>query len=113
MPKGRFLAEFEMYVMLAVVHLGERAYGVAIRRAIEERTDRPVSIGAVYATASRLEDKGFLAHDVTDPRPVPGGRSRKVYSLTPPGREALGHSTTMLARMLEGLDPEGLGAWAP
>lgn len=113
MPKGRFLAEFELYVMLAVAHLDASAYGVAMRRAIEERTGRPVSIGALYATASRLEEKGYLTHEVTDPRPVPGGRSRKVYSLTPSGRKALGHSATMLTRMLEGLDAEVLGAWAP
>ena len=47
---GRFLAEFELYVMLAIAQLGDDAYGAAIRQEIESRTQRPVSIGALYAT---------------------------------------------------------------
>jgi len=108
---GTFLAEFEMYVMLAVARLRDEAYGVAIRKAIETRTGRPVSIGAVYATASRLEEKGLLEHEILGPRPVPGGRARKVYRITRPGGDALAHSTRMLGRMIEGLDLEER-AWA-
>lgn len=112
MPKGRFLAEFELYVMLAIARLGEGAYGAAIRRAIRDRTGRPVSIGAVYATVSRLEEKGLLAHAVSDPRPVPGGRARKVYALTPDGEGALTHSANMIRRMVDGVELDGLEAWA-
>ena len=50
MPKGDFLAEFELYLMLALSRLGDDAYGVTLRREIEDRAGRPVSIGAVYAT---------------------------------------------------------------
>lgn len=108
MPKGKFLAEFEIYVMLALARLGDEAYGVAIRQEIEERTDRPTSIGAVYATLGRLDDKGLVAHRVSDPLPEPGGRSRKYYRLTPEGEEALEHSTRMLGRMMEGVELESL-----
>jgi len=110
MPK-KFLAEFELYVMLAVARLDDDAYGAAIRREIEERTGRPVSIGALYATLARLGDKGLLSFQVTDPQPVPGGRARKHCELTPLGDEALQHSAAMLSRMMDGLDlasaPEG------
>ena len=47
---GKFLAEFELYVMLAIARLGDEAYGARVRQAIEERTGRPVPIGALYAT---------------------------------------------------------------
>ena len=104
MSKGKFLAEFELYVMLALVRLGDEAYGVSIRQEIEARTGRPVSIGAVYATLGRLEDKDFVTHTVSDPLPVPGGRSRKYFVLTAAGNAALGHSAAMLAQMMEGLD---------
>ena len=104
MPKGRFLAEFELYLMLAVARLGDDAYGVTIRQEIEERTGRPVSIGAVYATLGRLGDKGLVAFRESDPLPVQGGRSRKYFSLTATGRRALQHSATMLERMMEGLE---------
>ena len=55
-----FLAEFEMYVMLAVAQLGDEAYGLAVRKCIESKTNRPVSVGALYTTLARLEGKGFL-----------------------------------------------------
>jgi PadR family transcriptional regulator PadR len=98
-----FLAEFELYVMLAVARLGDDAYGVTIRREIEERTGRPVSVGALYATLARLGQKKLVAFRISDPRPVPGGRSRKYCRLTKQGRAALAHSATMLTRMMEGL----------
>ena len=104
MPKGRFLAEFELYVMLALARLGADAYGVSIRQEIEARTERPVSIGAVYATLARLGDKGLVDFETSDPLPVQGGRSRKYFRLTPDGETALRHSTEMLARMMDGVE---------
>lgn len=103
MTQKTFLAEFELYVMLAVARLGDDAYGVTIRREIEERTGRPVSIGALYATLARLGKKGLVEFEISDPRPVPGGRSRKYCRLSGEGEAALAHSANMLARMMEGL----------
>jgi len=105
--EGRFLAEFELYVMLAVSRLGDDAYGAAIRREIESRAGRPVSIGALYATLGRLGDKGLLEFEVSEPEPVPGGRARKHCRLTPEGREALDHSVTRLGRMMQGVELSG------
>lgn len=101
---GKFLAEFELYVMLAVARLGEKAYGASIRREIQRRTGRPVSIGALYATLARLGEKGLLTFQISDPRPVQGGRARKYCRLTSEGRGALRHSAEMLGRMMDGLD---------
>lgn len=98
-----FLAEFELYVMLAVARLGDEAYGVTIRHEIEERTGRPVSVGALYATLARLGQKELMEFEMSDPRPVPGGRARKYCRLTAEGRSALAHSAGMLARMMDGL----------
>lgn len=105
MGKGAFLGEFELYVMLALAQLGADAYGVTIRQQIEQRTGRDVAIGAVYATLSRLEEKGLVRHVLSAPQPVPGGRARKCYVLTPQGRDALTHATSMLARMMQGWRP--------
>ena len=106
MAKGDFVGEFELYVMLALAHLEDAAYGVTIRREIEARTGRTVAIGAVYATLARLEEKGLVRFRVSDPQPVQGGRARKYFSLTGAGARALRHSTAMLARMMSGLSPE-------
>ncbi len=101
---GKFLAEFELYVMLAMAQLGENAYGASIRKEIQKRTGRPVSIGALYATLARLGEKGLVAFEISDPQPVQGGRARKHCQLTPEGEEALQHSAAMLGRMMDGLD---------
>jgi len=100
MPKGEFLGEFEIYVLLAIKRLGDEAYGIAIRRAIESRTGRETAIGAVYATLARLEEKSLVRYAVSAPQPVAGGRARKCYRLTPAGERGLSHSTTMLTRMM-------------
>ena len=103
MPKGDHLGEFELYVLAALLRLGDDAYGVTIRQEIEGRTGRPASIGAVYATLGRLADKGLVTFWISDPLPVPGGRARKHARVTPAGRRALRTSTRALASLLDGL----------
>jgi DNA-binding PadR family transcriptional regulator len=105
MPKGEFLGEFELYVMLALTRLAPEAYGVAIRREIAGRTGRDVAIGAVYATLARLEQKGLVRYALSEPVAVQGGRARKCYTLTRRGQRALEHATSMLARMMQGWRP--------
>ena len=109
MPKGQFLGEFELYVLSALARLGHDAYGVTVRQEIEERCGRTVAIGAVYATLSRLADKGYVAFRVSDPLPVPGGRAKKHARLTPEGRRALAHATLMLQRILPDAGAFGTG----
>jgi PadR family transcriptional regulator PadR len=99
---GKFLPEFELYLMLAVARLGEGAYGAAMRREIEECTGRPVSIGALYATLGRLEEKGLVSVHPSEPEPGQRGRPRKYCRLTAEGEAALRHSTEMLTRMMRG-----------
>lgn len=102
--KGRTqLAEFELLVTLAVLRLENGAYGAAIRREIEERAGRRVSIGAVYATLARLEDDRLLASSTSEPLPVRGGRSRRFYQLTDAGMALVRRSATMLHRMMDDL----------
>jgi len=100
MAKGQYPAEFELYVMSALARLGDEAYGMTVRREIETRSGRGVSIGAVYATLERLSLKGYVKFRVSDPRPVQGGRARRYARLTPLGRRTLDEATEMLLRML-------------
>ena len=102
MSKGNYLGEFELYVLLALVHLRHNAYGMTIRQEIERRTGREAAIGGVYATLSRLEDKRLVRHELSKPLPIQGGRARKYYSLTTDGERALSHAASMLMRMLQG-----------
>ena len=102
MPKGDFIGEFELYVLLAIVHLGDEAYGIRIRQEIERRTGREIAIGAIYATLGRLRDKALVGFTLSAPEPVQGGRARKHYALTAAGARAVRHSTSMLTRMMAG-----------
>ena len=106
MSKGSLLGEFEQIVLLAVIRLKNEGYGLSIRREIESRADREVSIGAVYATLERLQSKGFLTSWDGGSSPVRGGRSRRHYGLLPEGAEALQKSRTMMDAMWEEVDLE-------
>ena len=99
MGKGDYLGEFEMVVMLTLVHLGDAAYGMTIRREIEERTGRTVSIGAVYTTLRRLQRKGYVSSQLGAPSPSRGGRAKKFFTLEPDGLTALRRSREMFASL--------------
>ncbi len=104
MPKGDFLGEFEVLILAALQRLGDDAYAVTIKRELEKRAKRPASLGAIHAALGRLADKGFVTFRVSDPLPIPGGRSRKYAMITAAGARALRHSTDALARMIDGLE---------
>jgi len=100
---GRFLPEFELYVMLAIARLGPDAYGARVRQEIETRTGRPVSIGALYATLARLDAKGLVTLRTVTASARQRGRVRRYCRLTAAGTKALRHSASMLTRMMDGL----------
>jgi DNA-binding PadR family transcriptional regulator len=104
MATDRFLGEFEQVVLLAVAQLGEDGYGTTIRQEIERRTARGVSVGAVYATLARLEEKGFVTSWYGESTAKRGGRSKRHYRLEPAGAEALESTRAMLDRMWDGVD---------
>jgi PadR family transcriptional regulator len=103
MPRGDYLGEFEEIVLLAVARLDGEAYGMTIRREIEERTGRAVSIGAVYATVERLEDKAFVAVGEGDADPSRDGRARRFFTVTPAGVSALDAAEALRASLRRGL----------
>src|SRR5919108_3194114 len=83
------LGEFEQLVLIALVRLGPEAYGATVRREIEARAGREVSISAVYTTLDRLEQKGLVRSRIGEPTPQRGGRRRKYFELLPLGARAL------------------------
>ena len=83
--KGEHLGEFEELTLLAVQALGENTYAVPIQQYVEKVTARPISIGSTYAALVRLEEKGFLCSAMSEPVAQRGGKSRRIYSVTPSG----------------------------
>lgn len=92
-----------MLVLAAVLRAGTGAYGAAVFGEVE-RTGRPVSMGAVYTTLSRLEDRGLLSSQLGDPTPVRGGRRTRIYRLEAEGKEALQRALSQLNQLLDGTD---------
>ena len=102
--RGRdYLGEFEHIIVLALLRLEDRAYGVTVRQEIELRTRREVSIGAVYATLDRLETKGYVKSFRGDPTPERGGRSKRFFRVTASGVSAMSRTQQALRSMTEGL----------
>jgi PadR family transcriptional regulator, regulatory protein PadR len=97
------LGSLELAVLLAVARLGDDAYGLAVRRELADRTERDHSVGAIYTTLQRLEDKGLLASFATAPLPVRGGRSRRHFRLTGAGARALREAERHAASLWAGI----------
>ena len=109
MGKGEFLGEFEQMAMLAILRLGDDAYGMTVRRELEETAGRNVTFGTVYGTLERLEAKGFVTSRHADPKPVRGGRARRYFQVEPLGERALARARGMMDRLWAGvqLAPDG------
>ena len=100
------LGEFEQLVLLALLRLGNGAYGASIRREIRDRTKRDVPIGSVYVTLARLERKEMVVSYVGLPSKERGGRRRKHYLMNEPGQRALGRAYRALKAMAVGIEGE-------
>jgi DNA-binding PadR family transcriptional regulator len=106
MAPNNFIGEFEQMVLLAVLQKGDKAYGVEVRREIEECSGRKVTRGAFYTTLDRLESKGYLRWTT---RPVEGWRGgipQRHFEVTEEGRAKLQQSRDALTRLWRGLDEQ-------
>ena len=97
------LGEFEALVLAALLWLEDEAYGVVIRQEIERRTDRSVSIGAVYTALGRLEKKHLVSSRLGEPTSERGGRAKRYFSAGPEGRAALAEMLTAFESMTRDL----------
>lgn len=104
MTKGESLGDFEQLVMLALLRVGRGAYGMLVRREIEQHTGREVSLGATYATLDRLESKGLVTSTPGPSDPARRGRAKRFFAVEPEGRRALRRSLAALDSMRAGID---------
>jgi PadR family transcriptional regulator PadR len=100
-----WLGEFEQLVLLAVLQQDE-AYGASIAKAINERTGRDASAGAVYTTLDRLERRGMVTSTWGDATPERGGKRKRQFTLRPAGRDALARSMRAMRQMSRGVTPK-------
>jgi PadR family transcriptional regulator PadR len=98
------LGEFEQLILLAILRLGDEAYGVTIRAELADRAGRTVAPGALYTALERLEAKGIIRSRMGDPTPQRGGRAKRYVTVTAAGMRALTRAVRAYERLLDGLD---------
>ena len=97
------LGELEHVTLLAILRIGDGAYGVPIRDQIRACTDREVSAGALYTILTRLEEKGLVSSSFGEPTPERGGRPKRFYRVTPAGVQAVKSTQRNLQNLMQGL----------
>ncbi len=102
MPRD-YLTDFELMLLLAVLRIGDEAYGVPIAREIEAFGERTVMLGAVYAGLERLEANGLVSSTVGSPTPERGGRAKRYFRVTPGGLKAVQRARRAFTRLWSGV----------
>lgn len=97
------LTRTEEIVLLAVYHLDDNAYGVTIRKHIEETLQKKFSVGAIYVPLDRLAQRGYLTSYTGEPTPERGGRSKRFYKITAKGILALQETKKLHDAMWAGI----------
>ena len=103
MPRDAYLGEFELIVLLALIRLGEDAYGVSISHEIENRSGREVALGSIYASLERLEQKGLVASRLGESTAMRGGRAKRYFRVTAQGMSSVRHTQQSLISLWRGL----------
>jgi len=108
MSERNLLGAFEEMVLLAVARGEGEAYGMSVRRDVQARSGREITIGAVYSTLDRLQNKGLLGSDSRGGDPTREGQARRYFSLAPEGARALLEARERHDRVWHEMDPEHL-----
>jgi PadR family transcriptional regulator, regulatory protein PadR len=103
MAERGYLGEFELMILLAVINLGDDAYGVPISRELEAQRGRDVSVGSVYAALDRLENKGLVASSLGDPTPERGGKAKRYFRVTKEGLRQVHETRRVLSKLWQAL----------
>jgi len=99
------LGDLEQLIVLAILRLGDDAYGVTIRTELSRRAGRAITPGALYTALERLEAKGLVISRMGDPTPKRGGRAKRYVKVSSAGLNALRRALRARERMLDGLEP--------
>ena len=102
MPRD-YLTDFELMLLLAILRVGDEAYGVPIAREIESLGERTVLLGTVYTGLDRLEANGLVSSTVGSPTPERGGRAKRYFRVTPSGMKAVRQAKRAFTRLWSGV----------
>jgi PadR family transcriptional regulator, regulatory protein PadR len=103
MPERAVISDFELIVLLAVMRVGEDAYGVPVAQEIEETTGRTVAVAAVYAALQRLEARALITSALGDPTANRGGRAKRFFRATGKGIKEAREAQRAFVAMWQGI----------
>ncbi|MEZ5289026.1 MAG: PadR family transcriptional regulator [Vicinamibacterales bacterium] len=93
------LPTLDLLVLLAVLQLGDEAYGVSVAEAVTDARGADVSMASVYVALERLEERGLVRSTLGEPTPERGGRAKRYFTVTPAGLRAVDATRAVLTRM--------------
>ena len=105
------LSNFELMIMLAIIRIGDDAYGVSISNEIEETTGSEVLLGSVYDALTRLQEKGLVSSSLGEATAERGGRAKRHFRATSRGIRVVRDTQQSLVKLWRGL-PELKGGEA-
>src|SRR2546430_762671 len=97
------LSNFELMIMLAIIRIGDEAYGVSISTEIEDRTGNAVLLGSVYDALARLEEKGLITSSLGEATAERGGRAKRHFRTTADGLRLVRDTQRSLVKLWKGL----------
>ena len=103
MRKGEYLGNFDLMLLLALMRLGDDAYGVTIARELEEQTGREVVVASVYATLDRLQERRLVTSRLGDATPERGGRAKRYFRISGAGLREVRDARRSLMNLWNGL----------
>lgn len=103
------ISNFEMMVMLALIRIGDKAYGVPISEEIERLSGHDVVVGSVYAALERLQSRDLVQSRIGEPTPERGGRARRYFTVTGKGLKVIRDTRRTLMRLWDGIPELGAG----
>ena len=107
MREHNYLGEFELMLLLTLIHLGDDAYGVPLSKELALQRGRDVSVGSVYAALDRLELKGLVASNLGDSTPERGGRAKRYFRVTRQGIRSVHETRKVLTKLWKSLPSAG------
>src|SRR5262249_34575801 len=103
MRKGEYLGNFELMLLLALLRLGDDAYGVTIAQELESQTEHEVVVASVYATLERLRERGLVTSRLGDSTPERGGRAKRYFRITTAGIREVRDAQRSLMNLWKGI----------
>ena len=98
-----YLTDFELMILVAILRVGEDAYGVPIARELEETGRRSVLLGAVYAALDRMEKHGLVSSRLGEPTAQRGGKAKRFFTVTSKGVRAVKDTQRALTALWTGV----------